>query len=346
MRFGIASLLGGRYKSTVLKYHPAGFGISIFTKVSGGGDGLQVVKELLALPKKKVPFAELNYCWEDSHQYSSKNYAHVKSEARRSKETIAKYPNVTFYCVPVTEDNLIESDWRKFEAIVAKEIGHLPNVKIVHSPEKAVKFRGVINVFHHLKGGDAFNYDGASCYDANVEQDKVDYANGEYFCLWIPPCNGNRKVFKPGDKRDRLDFVKREDRVFWPVPEDYKAMAVLIKPKGTTKNNTKGLIPKSVSDRHTPKPTGKDCKPVYITPLNVKPDYLELKLRGKVIAKSDSKLPYNDKNPDGTNGRQTGWRYYFSKQWGFQIAQEPCELWGGGKLLAVLNPAFRDFNYR
>jgi len=345
MKFGIASLLGGRYKKTVLENHPNDFGISIFTKVSGGGDGLQVVKELLATGKR-IPFAELNLCWNDGHTYGKKDYAHVKSEAARARPLITKYPNVIFYIVPVTEDRLKESDWRKFEAIVKKEVGHFPNVKLVHSPEKTGKFKGVINVYHHQKGGDAFNYDGASCYDANVEQDKADYANGEYFCLWFPGCNGNRKVFKPGDKRERLDYVKREDRVFWPVPEDYKAMAALAKPKGATKSNLKGLIPKSVSDRHTPKPSGKDCKPVYILPLGFAPEFLELRLRGKVIARSDKKLPYNEKNPDGTHGKQTGWRYYFSKQWGHQIANEPCELWGGGKLLAILIPTFRDFIYR
>jgi hypothetical protein len=345
MNFGIASLLGGRYKDTVIKHHPSGFGISIFTKVSGGGDGLQVVKELLATGKN-IPFAELNFCWNDIHSYGSKDYKHIKTEAIRSKPLIQKYPNVIFYIVPITEDKLSEQEWRKFEAIVKKEIGHLPNVKLVHSPIKTGKFKGVINVYHHEKGGDAFNYDGASAYDADVQGDKDSYKDAEYFCFWIPPCNGNRKIFKPGDRRDRLDFIKREDRVFWPVPEDYKAMTALAKSKGSTKSNIKGLIPKSVSDRHTPKPSGKECKPVYITPLNVKPDRLELRLRGKVLSVSDSKLPYNEKKPDGTNGKQTGWRYYFSKQWGFQIANEPCELWGGGKLLAVLNPTFRDFIFR
>lgn len=345
MNYGIASLLGGRYKDTVLKYHPVGYGISIFTKVSGGGDGLQVVKELLALPKKKVPFAELNFCWEDSHNYGEKNYNHVRSEAKRARSVIINNPNVIFYCVPVTECRLSESDWRKFEQIVVKEIGDLPNVKLVHSPIKTGKFKGVINVYHHERGGDAFNYDGASAYDADVQSDKDAYANAEYFCFWIPPFNGNRKVFKAGDRRDRLDFIKREDRVFWPVPEDYKAIEALAKNKGKTKTNIKGLICKSVSDRHTPKPSGKDCKPVYITPLNVKPERLELKLRGKVIATSSSKMPYNEKKPDGTNGRQIGWRYYFAK-WGHQIANEPCELWGGKKLLAIVNPSFRDFNFR
>lgn len=347
MNYGLASLLGGRYKSTVIQHHPNGFGISIFTKVSGGGDGLDVVKTLLSKRKKgAIPFAELNYCWQDDHKYEEKNYKHVRAEAKRSKAVIVANPHVQFYCVPVTEHMLDESKWRKFYDIVESELKGLPNYKIVNSPIKTGKFKGVINVYHHEKGGDAFNYDGASAYDSDVQGDKDSYKDAEYFCFWIPPCNGNRKIFKPGDRRDRLDFVKREDRVFWPVPEDYKAMEALAKPKGSTKSNIKGLIPKSVSDRHTPKPSGKDCKPVYITLLNVKPERLELRLRGKVLAVSDSKLPYNEKNPDGTNGKQTGWRYYFSKKWGFQIANEPCELWGGGKLLAVLNPTFRDFIFR
>lgn len=344
MKFGIAPLLGGRYKSTVIKYHPSGFGISIFTKVEGGGDGLQVVKELLAT-KKEIPFAELNYCWQDDHNYGSKNYAHVKSEAKRSRAVILANLDVQFYCVPITEHKLGESAWRKFFDIVQAELRGLPNFKIVNSPIKTGKFRGVINVYHHQKGGDAFNYDGANCFDSDVQGDKDSYANKEYFCFWCPQCNGNRKVFKPGDKRGPLDFKERSKRVFWLVKEQYESMVALVKSKGATENYTKGIIIKSHSDQHTPKPSGKDCKPVYITPMNVKPERLELKLSGNVISTSSTKAPYNEKKPDGSNGKQVGWRYYFPK-WGYQIAQQVCELKGGGRLLAKVNPAFRDFNYR
>jgi hypothetical protein len=344
VKFGIAPLLGGRYKKVVVDNHPEDFGISVFTKVEGGGDGLQVVKEVLA-KRKRIPFAELNFCWDDSHSYGSKHYTYVKSEAIRAKSTIQKYPNVMFYCIPVTEHGLKESDWRKFEAIVKKEIGSLPNVKIVNSPIKTGKFSGVINVYHHQKGGDAFNYDGANCFDSDVQGDKDSYANGEYFLFWCPQCNGNRKVFKAGDKRGPLDHIKRKDRVFWPVKEHYLSMIALVKSKGATESFTKGLIVKSHSDQHTPKPSGKDCKPVYITPLNVKPERLELKLNGKVVSTSSVKAPYNEKKSDGSNGKQVGWRYYFPK-WGYQIANAVCELRGGGKLLAKVNPAFRCFSYR
>lgn len=342
--FGIAPLLGGRYKSTVVKYHPSGLGISIFTKVQGGGDGLQVVKELLATGKN-IPFAELNFCWDDAHAYGQKHYKHVEDEAKRARPLIQKYPNVKFYPVPVTEHQLKEKDWRKFEAIVQKILGDLPNVKIVNSPIKAGKFKGVITVYHGLQGGDAFNYDGKNCFDSDVQSDKDSYVNGEYFLLWCPPCNGNRKVFTKDSERQPNDYKDRAKRVFWLTPNHYAAMVALIKPKGHTECYVKGLIPKSVSDQHTPKPSGKDCKPVYILPMGFAPDYLELKKNGKVIAKSDKKQTYNEKK-DGKVGKQVGWRYYFSKQWGYEIANEPLELWGGGKLIAILNPTFRDFIYR
>lgn len=344
MKFGIAPLLGGRYKKIVLDNHPNDFGISIFTKVDGGGDGLQVVKELL-VSGKRIPFAELNFCWDNDHNYSKKHYKHVTEEARRARATIVKHPNVTFYTVPVTEHRLVESAWRPFEKLVLKEIGDLPNVKVVNSPEKTGKFKGVINVYHHQKGGDAFNYDGTNCFDSDVQGDKDSYANGEYFCFWCPPCNGNRRIFTSDSQRGRLDFKERAKRVHWLTKEQYLSMVALAKPKGATRSYIKGLIPKSHADQHTPIPSGKDCKPVYITPLDVKPERLELRLNGKVIAVSSTKQPYNEKRPDGTNGRQVGWRFYFSK-WGYQIANQVCELWGGGKLLALVNPSFRDFIFR
>lgn len=344
MMYGIAPLLGGRYKSTVLAHHPSGFGISIFTKVEGGGDGLQVVKELLTTGKD-IPFAELNFCWDDTHNYSKKHYKHITDEAKRARATIVKYPSVIFYVVPVTEHALVESAWRVFEKLVLKEIGDLPNVKIVSSPIKTGKFREVINVYHHQRGGDAFNYDGANCFDSDAQGDKDSYANAEYFCFWCPPCNGNRRIFTSDSQRGRLDFKERAKRVHWPTKEHYLSMVALAKAKGATKSNIKGLIYKSHSDQHTPIPSGKDCKPCVITPLNVKPEKLELRLNGKVISLSSTKQPYNEKRPDGTNGKQVGWRYYFPK-WGHQIANQVCELWGGGKLLALVNPSFRDFIFR
>lgn len=345
MMYGIAALAAGRMKKMVVKNHPDGFGISVFTKVDGFGDGLDVVKTLLS--KRKVgaiPFAELNYCWSDSHSFGKSEIAKVKSEAKRSRPVIVSNPKVKFYIVVVTEHRLKESSWNAFKDVAAKELGDLPNVTIVNSPEKKGYFKNVLNVYHHELGGDAFNYDGANAFDADVESDKQAYAGKEYFVIWTPFCNGNRKVFNANSERQKDDYKERKLRVYWIQKEDYEAMAVLVKPKGKTYTNVKGLAYKSVSDRHSPKPSGKDCKPVVITPIKCRPSKVEFRLNGKVIAVSSGKTSYDEKK-NGRVVKQLGWRYYFAKR-GYQIAQVPCELWGDGELLAVINPAFRDFIFR
>lgn len=343
MKYGIDALALAKYKSVIIRYMPKGWGIGVFAKVDGFGDGLTALSEVLA-KRSDIPFVRVQLAWRDDHNFTSRDYRMVKEQAARLLPIIQKYPTKDWFVSPTCEDKLNESNWKKFGSIVSYELRSVP-FNLVHSPIKTGKFSGVINEYHHEKGGDAYSYDGSNCFDSDVEGDKSSYKDSPYYFFWCPQCNGNRKVFKPGDKRGPLDFKERNKRVFWLIKEQVESMAALAGLRGAISIAVPKLIWKSHSDQHTPKPSGKDCKPVVITPLNVRPEILQLKKNGRVVSTSSRKQPYNEKKPDGTNGRQVGWRYYFPK-WGYQISTSPLELWGGRKKLAVVNPAFRCFNYR
>ena len=321
MRFGIDYLGGARYGKTILRNHPNGWGAGIFSNVDGFGDGLKVIAKLLA--KGACPFVRIQLMWKDAHNFNAGDYSFVKKEARRVRALIVKFPHVQFYVSPVCEHNLSEKDWQKFGDIVRNELSGL-NYVLVNSPIKTGKFKGVLNEYHHQKGGDAFSYDGANAFDSDVQSDKDAYANSVYFMFWNCQFNGKKKL----DEK-----TPRAKRNAWPVKEQIESCVALAKPKGKTKSYVKKLICKSHADQHTDKPTGKDQKLVYISSLKVK--QLTLKLNGKEIAT----LAYYGPFQGG------GFRYY-SQKWGYQIANQVCELWAENIKIADVNPAFRDFLFR
>lgn len=339
MKFGIDALGGARYKDACVKNHLKEWGFGIFSFVDGFGDGLPVVDAILK--KKLAPWVRVHLMWKDLHDFKESDVKFVQKEAKRLKALILKYPDVLFYVSPICEHKTDAKLWWKFANVVKKELFgckyQLVNAAINGT---VVNDEGVINEIHHGKPKGkrtAFSYDGANAFDSDVETDKSTFraVGAEYFMFWNCQFNGRKKL----DEK-----TKRKDRKAWPVKEQFQSLVVLAEPKGGTANYTKGLICKSHSDQHDDKPQGKDQKPVYITPMSVAPNTIQLMRGANVVAKSTSKQPYNEKKPDGTNGKQVGWRYYFAK-WGYQIATEPLELWGQGRL-AIVNPAFRDFSFR
>lgn len=333
MNFGIDCLALAKYRRETIRHLPKNWGLGAFTKVDGFGDGLRALVEVLRR-RKDIPFVRLHLMWRDDHNFTSRDYEFVRREAKRVLPVIQRYSNIKFYISPVCEHRLDETKWSVFASIVAKELASVA-FTLVNSPEKTGRFKNVINEYHHEKGGDSFSYDGGNCFDADVETDKENYINAPYFFFWNCQFNGRMKL---------EDKTPRPERKAYPVKEHFESIKVISGKRGNIKTSIKGLIGKSHSDQHDNKPTGKDCKPVYITPLNVSPRVLTARVRGKIIATSSVKQPYNEKK-NGKVGRQIGWRYYFPK-WGYQISSDIVELWGDNKKLADTNLAFRCFNYR
>lgn len=334
MRYGIDALALAKYKDVIVRYMPKGFGLGVFALVDGFGDGLAALQEVL-VKRPDIPFVRVQLMWKDRHDFSSRDYPFVQRQAERLLPIIQRNLQRDWYVSPCCEDRLNEVEWRKFAGITSTALASVP-FHLVHSPEKPKRFSNVINEYHHASGGDAFSYDGANAFDSDVEKDKAAYKTAPYFMFWNCQFNG-RKTLK--------DTTPRPRRKAYPIREHVESIAAISGSRGRISTTIRTLIGKSHSDQHDDKPEGKDCKPVYITPLNVSPNRLELKRNGRVISTSSVRMPYNEKKPDGSTGKQIGWRYYFPK-WGYQISTSPLDLWGGRKRIAICNPAFRCFNYR
>lgn len=339
MKFGIDALGGARYRDTCLKNHPVGFGFGIFSFVDGFGDGLPTLDVILK--RNLAPWARVHLAWKDGHDFKESDIKFVAHEAKRLRSIILKYPDVQFYVSPICEHKADSKLWWKFANAVKKELAGCKYTLVNTSINGlVVNDEGVINERHGQgpKGKrTAFSYDGDNAFDSDVETDKNAFnaAGAEYFFLWNCQFNLRKKLD---------DKTPRAKRKCIPVKEQFQSLAVLAEPKGPTQSLVKGLIYKSHSDQHDDKPQGKDQKPVIITPMDIDPPRVQFMRGTNVVLKSTERQPYNEKKPDGSNGKQIGWRYYFLK-WGYQIADDPLELWGKGKL-AILNPAYRDFKFR
>lgn len=339
MNYGIDFLGGARFQKTVLNEQPRAFGFGIFAEVDGFGKAYNLIQQL---DSYGLPFMRIQLMWKDLHNFNSGD---VKGVENRAKKIASLNLKTKLYISPCCEHELNDNQFEPFAQAVKK---HLPNVEIVNSPNKGKGHvsKKYLNEYHHEKpraGSNrfAFSYDGANCVDSDIEQDKADYKDAEYFMLWNSQCNGNRKIFKPTDKRGPKDFKNRKDRIYWPTDKQIDSWIWLTRDKGATQVR-KGDIIKSHGDQHEVPPAGKDQKPVYIIKEKVK----------EIILKADNGQTIDTMRFFGsfTGG---GYRYY-ATQWGFELAQKAIRIHGkptcnyfiNGKKAGVVNPAFRDGRYR
>jgi hypothetical protein len=345
MYLGLDVLGGARYKDLIKKEFPRNFMFGIFAEVDGFGKSYDLIEWAASVG---VPAIRVQLMWKDLHNFSvAKDLKAVSNRAAKVNTIIQKYPKVDWFISPCCEHELNENTFEVFASAVKRAA---PKAAIVNSPNKGKGFvsRAYINEYHHeapRKGGIcAFSYDGANMVDSNITKDKTDYqaANAVYFLGWNSQCNGNRKIFKPGDKRQPNDFKDRAKRVFWPVAKQFDSWIwQLTKQKGAV-NEPKGWTLKSHGDQHKVPPEGKDQKPVWIFGRKV----------SKITIKATNGQVVGEAGYFGTFSGG-GYRYYFT-QWGFELAQKAiriagnavCDIFIGGKKVGSANPAFRGGNYR
>lgn len=345
MNFGIDFLGGARYQQTILAEHPRTYGFGCFAEVEGFGKAYDLIDKVASLD---VPFIRIQLIWKDDHNFTDKDLLVAKKRCQILAPIINKYPKVKWYISPCCEHRF--SKHEQFDKFARVLLDTLPASKyyIVNSPDGAgLKSNIYLNEFH---GGIvkpthtacAFSFDGGQCVDSDIETYKTNYANSEYFMLWNSQCNGNRKVFKPGDKRGPTDYVDRAKRIYWPTPKQIDSWVYLTTHnKGNTKI-PKGWIFKSHSDQHTMPPSGKDQKPCWVK----LPKFKAIEIRaqnGQLI----DKAPYFGTFEGG------GHRYYHS-DWGYILAEKAfriqghcvCNVFADSKKVGQINLAFRDGSFR
>lgn len=349
MKFLMDYLGGARFKKLILEEHPMSYGAGFFSYVDGFGDSLPVVSALAA---KGCLLFRIHLCWKDDHKFTSEDLRFVAREARRLKPIIAKYPNVKWYVSPACEHELSESAWREFANVTSRELAGT-SFELVNTPNhnKGFVSKTVLNEYHGAekspRRGSArysFSFDGTNITDSDIDGVyKKNYAQAEYFGIWNSQMNGNRKIFKAGDKREPTDYIDRAKRIFWPTSKQLDSWIHLTtNSKGDTRIPT-GWIFKSHGDQHKAPPEGKDQKPLFIRPQKVK----------EIIAKTRNGTVIDRARYYGVFSGG-GYRYYFT-QWGFELANKAKRIQGdalcdiidsNGRKVGVVNLAFRDGSYR
>lgn len=325
MNYGIDALALAKYKGVIIRYMPKGFGLGVFALVDGFGDGLAALQEVLA-KRPDIPFVRVQLMWRDDHNFTSRDYPFVKKQVERLLPIVQRNLYCNWYVSPCCEHRLNEVEWRKFAGITSTALASVP-FHLVNSPEKPKRFSNVINEYHHASGGDAYSYDGANAFDSDVEKDKAAYKDTPYFMFWIPQCNGRKTV---------TDATKRPLRKAYPIREQIESIAAISRPKGAVKIPAKWIF-KSHADQHTDKPSGKDCKPVWIA--LTKATEIVVKVGSKVI----DKARYYGTFAGG------GYRYYHT-DWGYKLARKAgdkvCDVYIRNKKVGTIDLPFRGGVFR
>lgn len=325
------------------------FGTRVFPVVKGvlRPDPIREVR--LALLTGRVPLFRLQALWEDDHNFTQREHLSLlKDELTKWKPLFTEFNNRVAMCVsPLCEHNLSDRELSPF-LDVCRSV--LPTAHVVSSPNKNVRISsiaGVINEIHGTGRKDPggryfFSYDGDPCVDADVEADKRAHARAEVFFWWISQFNGKRK---------KDDDTKRQDRTKFPrgnLGSKYiDSVIYLTRSKGATKL-PKNYLWKSHGDQPE-KGDDRAGEVVLIAPGSVS----EMTIRasnGQIVAKASRGDVY--KHDTGSlKGRRNLYRF---GEFGFILAEKAvriqksplCELWAGSKKIGVVNPAFRDPDFR
>jgi hypothetical protein len=346
--FGLDHLGIAKYGQVALQEHPNGWALGAFSNVSGFGDALPAVKAIL--DSGRCPRVRLQLYWSDNagHKPSSDYLKVIEREAMRVARFLAPYVGkvdcrVSGFC----EHPL---DVRSADIVRQTVMKHMPRgVTYVNSYDLGLGGKPLPNCVNEVHGSSRsvpsgrfdFSYDGDNCFDSDVTADKIKFAKAETFYFWFPQCNGNPKL-QPKPK------IPRPNRVCYPTSWHIDAAIYLSRDVSGSKI-PKGLTFKVVSDQHTNPPKGKDCKPVWITPVKEKYKRIELRAaNGQVI---DSAPYFGTLNNE--SGKVIGHRYYCG-DWGYLLAEKArriqnsnmCFVYADGKKVGVIVPATRAGSFR
>ena len=331
MIYGLSYLGGAKYPDVIAKSHPTGFAAKFFgPKVFG--DPTHAIDQLLATGK--CPVLMLQVCYRSDHNYQASDLQDFISYAGHLNPIIDKYPNVEFRLSPYCEHNIKDPAFIQQTLDAMIKYYHRPYY--VNSPMNGVMPSFVPNNEFHGGGHPKtphyqFDYDGVAAEDADNETDKANFSNGDIFFLWGPRFNG---------KWSMNDTTPIPQRTGWPDSNYINALAFLATSKGHTSLPNHYLYKMYAEMHNAADPKG--GHPVIIIPEHTNEVILR-DSKGNVI----DVLPYYGPYTDGRH------RYY-SKNMGYNRAQKAIALSGSplcgvfvkGKKIGVINPGFRENEYR
>lgn len=304
MIFGISYLAGVKYQDLVLKNHPKGFVACFFAEIFG--DAYSFVYKFLAKHSLNCPLLEMQLIWDDNHSYGDKNIPKITSLARKYNTLAHDFPETIIELSTFCEHRLRSPD--KYLEITKD---YAPLCRVVNTPDRGGLNSGAFsreykNEFHG--GGNPptfgkynFDFDGSSCFDANIHECLEDYSKAEVFKLWTWQFNQRMNIH---DKTDR------EDRIVKPNVKHIRACQAVVRfPRNhslpehwTWKSNCEQT--KEINDTRAD-------KPVLITPVKASKAVIRDFPNKKLICE----MPNSGKYTDG--------RYkYYAPIWGYQMEEK------------------------
>lgn len=333
MIYGLDYLGGARYGDLIVKEHPEGWAAGFFFETFG--DATPAITKLLSTGR--CPLVRIHLLW-NNHLFGATEVERAKRLARKVEAIAQRFKNVKVEVSPFCEHRLQNPD--SYLDQVAQQC---PSCTIVNSPEYgrgrySKKYKNDCHGSHPKPNGKYnFSFDGLNCVDTDIEMFKQRHASSDVFFFWHPRFN-----LKWAEK----DTTPISQRRALPDSNLIDSVIYLKNDRGATKP-ARGMTLKSHAENHGPsngRPDPKGDKLLIIA--QQKAATLELRAaNGQTV---DTLVYYGSYS--GTGG---GYRYY-SKTWGFLIAEKAQRIQGtglvkityNGKELGVVNPAFRDGTFR
>lgn len=324
-----------------IKIIPEGTAIGAFVDDTFGTAWPQIKKMAAS---GKFPAFRLQAHWDNNHVIVP--VPKLTNIARKAERLAILFPHITWYLSHSTEHNGNLEEVKKRMSLIETVAPHtIP----VNNPWNGATIKGYINEKHHSHSWDystkyMHSWDGANCYDGNVDKWHKDHAGAEIRFLWGLRYN-LREVTKEGQS-----YPPPKERKAIPSKEYIKALVRLQKGPGLPPQAFPRAIPvkspllyKTFSEDHPHKEDPWENMPVLIIPENSsKVDVIDCKK--KVVTQLGNGGDY----PGGM------WRYYSGINggflWGYQIAAKALKQSGSefvwfkvnGKIYGPVNPAFRQ----
>lgn len=341
---GIDYLGGANYLDLILREHPdgaaAGFILNTNKPHWRKANAWPAINGLF--PTGRCPAQRLHAVWEDNHQYNpSKHDKIIFAEFERTNLLQEQNPLEQVYFSPFCElDTRGASVTKLFDRLVK---GKHKDLIIVNSVSAGAIQKGLVNEVHgkHKNPGGKVIYstDGSQCWDIDIQKRKKDFSNALLFMFWVSMCNGKWNDKARNEKG--ADTTPRPDRRAWPTVNQLDSIIYQFKDPGAVSLDRKHIW-KSHADQHGPKPTPREGKPVFITPVDAK----EVRLiadNGQVVAVMPRAGNYTDGRP-----------LYRLNEFGYLVGlkarrihgKETVKLVANGKVVGVVNPGFRAGEFR
>lgn len=340
MLYGLDLLLMGNYGQRAVETFPAGYALGVLWEVDGIKSPVSAVEQILA--SGKCPVVRIHLMWKDNHKFTASDIPETVMRARSVAVYVNRYPSVEFYVSPWLENEVDATLAQKvFDAIKAVLPGR---TKYVNSGP--AKLPGIMKEYHHVEKGQSGKYiysdDGVTCLDTDTQKRKDNHANAELYFAWCHAFNC---------KYSEKDKTLRQNRKMKPPAELIESVAMQKFPKGSTFLPA-GWIYKAYAEAEAAgqNPSGAipavdSWKTVFVAP--IKSGTIELKCKGKVIAKYDYAGEYHHDRTKGIfRDLKYRWGLEFYKK-AMKLSGKPiCNVWHNGKKVGSVNPIFRHGSYR